>query len=64
MELTERQKRIIQIVKENEPISADNIAKHLYLSKPTLRTDLTILTMTGILDARPKVGYFFCRSKF
>lgn len=64
MELTERQKRIIQIVKENEPISADNIAKHLYLSKPTLRTDLTILTMTGILDARPKVGYFFAGQNF
>lgn len=64
MELTTRQKEIIQIVKQNEPISADNIAKHLKLSKPTLRSDLAILTMTGILDARPKVGYFFSGQNF
>src|SRR5690606_25994412 len=25
----------------------------------TLRPDLAILTMSGILDARPKVGYFY-----
>lgn len=64
MELTTRQKKIIQIVKTDEPISADNIAKQLSLSKPTLRSDLAILTMTGILDARPKVGYFFSGQNF
>ncbi|MGX7418793.1 helix-turn-helix transcriptional regulator [Carnobacterium gallinarum] len=64
MELTKRQKEIIQIVKTDEPISADNIAKQLNLSKPTLRSDLAILTMTGILDARPKVGYFFSGQNF
>ncbi|MGL4390212.1 MAG: helix-turn-helix transcriptional regulator, partial [Carnobacterium maltaromaticum] len=52
------------IVKTDEPISADNIAKQLSLSKPTLRSDLAILTMTGILDARPKVGYFFSGQNF
>lgn len=30
----------------------------LNLTRSTLRTDLAILTMSGILDARPKVGYF------
>ena len=64
MELTTRQKKIIQIVKTDEPISADNIAKQLSLSKPTLRSDLAILTMTGILDSRPKVGYFFSGQNF
>ncbi|EST89633.1 MULTISPECIES: helix-turn-helix transcriptional regulator [Vagococcus] len=59
MELTERQKKVIQIVKECEPISGDNIAKQLGLTKPTLRSDLSILTMTGILDARPRVGYIY-----
>ena len=59
MQLTERQLEIIKIVKENEPISGDNIAKHLQLSRATLRSDLAILTMTGLLDARPKVGYFY-----
>ncbi|GEQ62303.1 helix-turn-helix transcriptional regulator [Vagococcus lutrae] len=59
MELTERQKKVIQIVKECEPISGDNIAKQLGLTKPTLRSDLSLLTMTGILDARPRVGYIY-----
>lgn len=59
MELSERQKKIVEIVKENEPISGDNIASYLGLTKPTLRSDLAVLTMTGILDARPKVGYFY-----
>lgn len=59
MKLTSRQLEIIGIVKENEPISGDNIAKTLGLSRATLRSDLAILTMTGLLDARPKVGYFY-----
>lgn len=59
MKLSSRQEKIIEIVKENQPISADRIAEALNLSKPTLRSDLAVLTMTGILDARPKVGYFY-----
>ena len=59
MELSERQKRIIDIVKASEPISGDNIAENLGLSKSTLRSDLAVLTMIGILDARPKVGYIY-----
>lgn len=59
MELTQRQREIITIVKAEQPISGDKIAKHLKLTRPTLRNDLSILTMTGILDAKPKVGYFY-----
>lgn len=59
MKLTSRQLEIIKIVKENEPISGESIAKILGLSRATLRSDLAILTMTGLLDARPKVGYFY-----
>ncbi|MBO0468939.1 helix-turn-helix transcriptional regulator [Enterococcus sp. DIV0242_7C1] len=59
MKLTSRQLEIIKIVKENEPISGDSIASTLGLSRATLRSDLAILTMTGLLDARPKVGYFY-----
>ncbi|UUX34999.1 helix-turn-helix transcriptional regulator [Fundicoccus culcitae] len=59
MNLTERQQKIIEIVKQNEPITGDNIAKTLGLTKSTLRSDLAVLTMTGILDARPKVGYIY-----
>ncbi|EQK41950.1 transcriptional repressor CcpN [[Clostridium] bifermentans ATCC 638] len=29
------------------------------MTRATLRSDLAILTMTGVLDARPKVGYFY-----
>ncbi len=64
MELSERQKAIIDIVKMNEPISGDKIAEHLGLTKPTLRSDLAVLTMTGILDARPKVGYIYSGLSF
>lgn len=59
MELSARQKLIIDIVKNHEPISGDNIAAKLDLSKSTLRSDLAVLTMIGVLDARPKVGYIY-----
>lgn len=59
MELSQRQMKIIEIVKEHQPISGETIAKQLGLSRATLRNDLSILTMTGLLDARPKVGYFY-----
>ncbi|WP_404453478.1 helix-turn-helix transcriptional regulator [Oceanobacillus kapialis] len=59
MELSKRQERIIEIVKENGPITGENIAEELHLTRATLRPDLAILTMAGFLDARPRVGYFF-----
>ncbi|WP_226583111.1 helix-turn-helix transcriptional regulator [Halobacillus litoralis] len=59
MELSNRQEQIIQIVKDNGPITGENIADRLDLTRATLRPDLAILTMAGFLDARPRVGYFF-----
>ncbi|RWZ60047.1 transcriptional regulator [Halobacillus fulvus] len=59
MELSNRQEQIIQIVKDNGPITGENIAERLSLTRATLRPDLAILTMAGYLDARPRVGYFF-----
>lgn len=59
IELSIRQKKIIKIVQENEPITSEQIAKSLSVTRATLRPDLAILTMVGILDARPKVGYFY-----
>lgn len=59
IQLSERQEKIIDIVKYNQPITSENIAKKLELTRATLRPDLAILTMSGILDARPKVGYFY-----
>jgi len=59
MDLTSRQEQIIEIVKENGPITGENIADRLNLTRATLRPDLAILTMAGYLDARPRVGYFY-----
>ncbi|WP_163526388.1 helix-turn-helix transcriptional regulator [Halobacillus ihumii] len=59
MDLSNRQEQIIQIVKDNGPITGENIADQLSLTRATLRPDLAILTMAGFLDARPRVGYFF-----
>lgn len=59
IKLTGRQEKIIDIVREGEPITGEDIAKKLDLTRATLRPDLSILTMIGILEARPKVGYFY-----
>ena len=59
IKLTERQEKIIEIVKASPPITGVDIAKKLNLTRATLRPDLTVLTMLGILEARPKVGYFY-----
>lgn len=57
MGLTPRQLKILEVVKEHAPISGDDIASQLGLSKSTLRADLSILTHTGYLEAKQKVGY-------
>ncbi len=49
----------MQIVKDNGPITGEQIADKLNLTRATLRPDLAILTMAGYLDARPRVGYFY-----
>ncbi|MET3699273.1 CBS domain-containing protein [Bacillus oleivorans] len=59
IELNKRQEQIVQIVKEQGPITGEQIAEQLNLTRATLRPDLAILTMAGFLDARPRVGYFY-----
>lgn len=54
-----RQEEIIRLVKENPPITSEKIAGRLNVTRAALRSDLAILTMTGILEARPKVGYIY-----
>ncbi|MFF5993757.1 helix-turn-helix transcriptional regulator [Lysinibacillus sp. KU-BSD001] len=63
IELNKRQDAILQIVKENGPITGEQIAERLSLTRATLRPDLAILTMAGFLDARPRVGYFYAGKK-
>lgn len=59
MEWTDRQQRIVEIVKATGPITGEKIAAKLNLTRATLRPDLTILTMSGVLEARPRVGYSY-----
>jgi CBS domain-containing protein len=59
LELTKRQEAIMEIVKGNGPITSEQIADRLSLTRATLRPDLAILTMAGLLEARPRVGYFY-----
>lgn len=57
--LSTRQKRIAEIVRLEGPITGEHIAERLNVTRAALRSDLAILVMGGILDARPKVGYFY-----
>lgn len=57
IKLSDRQNHIIEIVKSTQPITSEQIAERLNVTRAAIRSDLTILTMTGILEARPKVGY-------
>jgi CBS domain-containing protein len=62
IKLSPRQEEIIKLVKENPPITSEKLASKLNVTRAALRPDLAILTMTGILEARPKVGYI-CSQK-
>lgn len=59
MKLSDRQEAIIKIVKEGQPVTSEALAEMLGVTRAALRADLAILTMLGILDARPKVGYVY-----
>ncbi|MCM3118306.1 helix-turn-helix transcriptional regulator [Neobacillus sp. MER 74] len=62
IKLSKRQDEILEIVKQNGPITGKDIAEKLSLTRAALRPDLAILTMSGNLEARPRVGYFFNES--
>lgn len=59
IQLSKRQVEILEIVKNSQPVTSEQIAEKVNLTRATLRPDLTILTMMGILEARPKVGYYY-----
>ncbi|HEY5575335.1 MAG TPA: helix-turn-helix transcriptional regulator [Clostridiaceae bacterium] len=61
IKLSPRQEQIIELVKESQPITSEHLAEKLSVTRATLRTDLSILTMLGILEAKPKVGYIYSR---
>lgn len=45
-------------MRSHAPITGDQIAESLGISRPTIRSDLSVLVMLGYIDAKPKVGYF------
>ncbi len=59
MELSAREKKILKIVKKYEPVTGDDIAKELSISKSTIRTELALLVKLGLLESKTNVGYFY-----
>ncbi|MGO4537237.1 helix-turn-helix transcriptional regulator [Paenibacillus sp. 2TAB19] len=58
IQLSSRQLELVELVKKHAPITGEQLAEYLGVSRPTLRSDLSLLVMLGHLDAKPKVGYF------
>lgn len=46
-------------MKAGGPITGEKIAEKLNLTRASLRPDLAFLTQMGLLEARPRVGYFY-----
>jgi CBS domain-containing protein len=61
IKLSPRQEKIIKLVRDNAPITSEQLASRLNVTRAALRPDLAILTMTGILEAKPKVGYIYSK---
>ena len=59
MQLNERQGKIVEIVKAQGPITGEKVAELLNLTRASLRPDLAFLTQIGLLEARPRVGYYY-----
>lgn len=59
MQLTERQREIVEIIKKNGPITGDEIAKMIYITRSALRTDFSILKKMSIIKSKQKVGYTY-----
>ena len=59
MKLSKRQEAIAHIVREKGPVTGNAIAEYLDVTRSALRSDLAVLTMIGVLEARPNVGYYY-----
>jgi CBS domain-containing protein/biotin operon repressor len=64
IDLNHRQELILEIVRKNGPITGEKIAESLDVTRAALRPDLAILTMSGYLEAKPRVGYTFKNEGF
>ena len=57
--LTKRQEDILRLVQKQGPVTGEALAGQLGVTRATLRPDLAFLTRTGILAAKPRVGYYY-----
>lgn len=63
IKLSDRQNNIIEIIEKFQPITGESIAEKIGLTRATLRPDLAVLSMCGLIDAKPKVGYYISNKK-
>jgi CBS domain-containing protein len=63
IKLSDRQNLIIEIIEKYQPITGESIAEKIGLTRATLRPDLAVLSMCGLVDAKPKVGYYISNKK-
>jgi CBS domain-containing protein len=63
IKLSDRQNTIIDIIDKHQPITGESIAEKIGLTRATLRPDLAVLSMCGLIDAKPKVGYYISNKK-
>ena len=59
MELTERQRRILMMLREKSLLSGDEIAQNLNVTKSALRTDFSILAGLKLITAKQNKGYIY-----
>lgn len=59
MVLTERQNKILEILKKTSPLLGDEIAKQLGVTKSALRTDFSLLTNLNLIIAKQNKGYLY-----
>ena len=59
MELTERQRSILLMLREKSLLSGDEIAQNLNVTKSALRTDFSILTGLKLITAKQNKGYIY-----
>jgi len=57
MELSRRQKEIVKMVRKNQKMTGDNIAKKFGLTRASLRGDFTLLVSLGYLNSSTNKGY-------
>lgn len=63
IELSARQQAILDLVAGHGPVTSRQLAEQLKVSRAALRADLAVLTMSGLLGARPRVGYYVTGKK-